>query len=518
MTTHTAATTSTHPPRDRQETVVESSRPATPALPPEGVTLKDVFRLEDIQCIQDAFAEASNVAALITDLQGVPLTRPSHFTAYCQLIRSTKRGLEHCLVSDAAMYRSCREGPVARHCASAGLLDGGTGIYFENQHIANWLVGQVIDPSTDIDGCIAYATDLGIDADVARAALDQVPRMSRERFGAICQALHRFANHLSALAVDNYRQSRLITDLRSAQDSVRERDRNIADIIDFLPDPTVILDQTGTVTFWNRAMEKMTGVAAVDMLGKADFAYGVPFYGTPTPLLVDYARGAIAHPDTRYAVATLDEDAVIAEVEVVALPGGSRHVWAKAVALRDATGSIIGAIETIRDVTDRHRTEMALRESEAMFRRIVETAHEGVWVFDATYKTSFVNRRMAAMLGYTPEEMVGAPLEDFVPGHQMERLRHQQQRRRQGQSDVFELQFATKSGALIWVLISASPLYDASGTFIGALGMFTDITDRKRVEDALANQRQRLEADVEERTRDLQLQALELAEANIRLS
>ena len=95
---------------------------------------------------------------------------------------------------------------------------------------------------------------------------------------------------------------------------------------------------------------------------------------------------------------------------------------------------------------------------------------------------------------------------------------YQKQRRRQGHSDVFERRLKRMAGGFLWVLISASPLYDGSGNYIGALGMFTDITARKAVEEELTYQRQRLEAEVEERTKDLRLQAMELAEANIRMS
>ena len=139
-------------------------------------------------------------------------------------------------------------------------------------------------------------------------------------------------------------------------------------------------------------------MSADAILGKRDFQYGVAFYGEPTALLADYARGAVPRPDARYAVAERGEDTIIAEVDLPILPGGPKRIWAKAVALRDETGHITGAIESIRDVTERHRTATALRESEAMFRRIVETANEGVWVFDVNYRTTFVNQRMVSRL------------------------------------------------------------------------------------------------------------------------
>ncbi|KHK03975.1 PocR ligand-binding domain-containing protein [Desulfovibrio sp. TomC] len=486
---------------------------------PETVRFEDIFCLEEIQRIQDAFAEAAGVASLITDPQGLPLTQPSNFTTLCAtIIRGTEKGRINCTRSDACLGHGSVNGPTIRHCLSGGLLDGGTPIFVGNRHIANWLVGQVVDESADTESMMAYAREIGADETAFREALAAVPRISHARFEKICQALYHFANHLSALAVTNFEQSRRIGELRQAQSQVKQSDRKLAEIIDFLPDPTLVVDSAGKVTFWNKALEKLTGVAAADMLGKGDFAYGEAFYGRPTPLLIDYARGVVPHPDARYTVADHAPGEIIAEVVLSTLPGGIRQVWAKAVALYDEAGKVTGAIEVIRDVTERHRSETALRESEAMFRRIVETAHEGVWVFDGDYATTFVNQRMADMLGYRPEEMSGRRLVDFLPEESLAEAKHQQHRRRQGLSDVFEQQMQRKDGTPLWVLISASPLYDASGQFLGALGMFSDLTARKAVEEELRRHQQRLEAEVEERTRELRLQAMELAEANIRMS
>lgn len=485
----------------------------------EDVRFEDVFSVHDIQRIQDAFAEAANVASCITDHTGRPLTRPSNCTSLCRdVIWATAQGSARCALIHDQLAQASPLGPTIATCLGGGLLSGSTSIFFNKRHIANWLISQVRDESVDVATIMAHGCALGMDAAAFEQALARVPPMSRQRFEKICQALYQFANHVSNLASRNHQQSRRIRDLHQAEASIKARDRSLADIIDFLPDPTLVVDAHGAVIFWNRALEKLTGVAAVDMLGKADFAYGAPFYGSPTPLLVDYARGATPLPDKRYTVAAIGDDAVIAEVTLSALPGGQRHIWAKAVALRDETGRIIGGIETIRDVTDRQRAETALRVSEEKYRRIVETAHEGVLVLDEDFRTTFANRRMADMLGHAAEAMSGRLFQEFVAVDCLEKAREQQARLLQGQRDVFELRLETRDREELWTLVSASPLHDASGSRIGALCMFTDITGRKRIEKELAEHRLRLEAEVEERTRDLRLQAMELAEANIRLS
>ncbi len=245
---------------------------------------EDIFSLPDIQRIQDAFATAAGVAAIITDPKGHPLTRPSNFTTLCAtVIRVTPKGLAQCRLSDASLGQLQLDGPSVRPCQGCGLLDGGTAIRVGGHHVATWLIGQVLDAETDPESLLGYATAIGADPDAFREALAQVPRMSRQRFAAVCQALHLVSSHLSGLAVRNFRQEQLIGALRKAQADLKDRDRNLAAIIDFLPDPTLVLDKSGAVIFWNRALEKLTGVSADAMLGKRTSNTAWPFTANPRP-------------------------------------------------------------------------------------------------------------------------------------------------------------------------------------------------------------------------------------------
>jgi PAS domain S-box-containing protein len=128
-----------------------------------------------------------------------------------------------------------------------------------------------------------------------------------------------------------------------------------------------------------------------------------------------------------------------------------------------------------------------LRESEANYRRIVDTAWEGICVLGPDTVTTFVNTRMTEMFGYSGAEMIGRPLADFlfeadVPDH----LRRMENRR-QGLSEHFERRFRRKDGAALWTLASATPIFDEKHHFMGSIGMLTDITERKQAEMALKN-------------------------------
>ena len=127
-----------------------------------------------------------------------------------------------------------------------------------------------------------------------------------------------------------------------------------------------------------------------------------------------------------------------------------------------------------------------LRESEAKYRRIVDTAVEGIIAMDSDATVTFVNQQMASMLGYTIEEMVGQKFESFLAEDQLTDHYKQMKIRQEGENDVYERCFRKKDGGKLWVIISARSIIDPNGIFAGSFGMLTDITERKQAQDSLS--------------------------------
>jgi PAS domain S-box-containing protein len=208
--------------RKRAQEALESrinalTSPDGPFIPGSSLRFDMLFDLNEIQKIQDAFSEATGVASIITDVDGNPLTKPSNFTRLCmQVIRGTKKGCENCYRSDAALGKLNRLGPLMSPCLSGGLWDGGAGISAGDRHIANWLIGQVVDDSIDLERIRSYASEIGVDQAVFDSALAEVPRMTKARFAKICDALFLIARQLSTLAYDNILQARAIAERRKA--------------------------------------------------------------------------------------------------------------------------------------------------------------------------------------------------------------------------------------------------------------------------------------------------------------
>jgi PAS domain S-box-containing protein len=131
--------------------------------------------------------------------------------------------------------------------------------------------------------------------------------------------------------------------------------------------------------------------------------------------------------------------------------------------------------------------------SEARFRRIVETANEGIWLLSVDGATTFANDKTAEILGYPPEEMAAVTLFDVLDESGKAQAVRNLERRRQGISDQLECAFFRKDGSRVWVLLNASPLLDGDGVFIGSLCMISDISHRKATDEALRQTTARLQ-------------------------
>lgn len=137
-----------------------------------------------------------------------------------------------------------------------------------------------------------------------------------------------------------------------------------------------------------------------------------------------------------------------------------------------------------RETVERKRAERALRDSEERYRRIVETASEGIWVHDAAGVTTYVNQCIAQMLGYATAEMVGKSLFEFIDDEMKREAERLFARRKTGVSERHDFRFKHKDGSDVYTLISTTAIVGDDGTFFGALGMITDISARKRADDA----------------------------------
>jgi len=178
-------------------------------------------------------------------------------------------------------------------------------------------------------------------------------------------------------------------------------------------------------------------------------------------------------------------DRIAQEYRIVTKDGRTRWIDDRTIIERDPAGTVTHYQGIIIDITDRRKAEQRIRDSEEKYRTVVETAEEGIWIIDKDYRTAFTNRKMEEILGYPQEEMLGRPVWDFVLPGEAVSMRQMLLERNAGRTGRYEHRWVRKDGTLIWCLTSGTPLVLSDGAFAGSFGMFTDITRRKEMEDAL---------------------------------
>jgi PAS domain S-box-containing protein len=316
---------------------------------------------------------------------------------------------------------------------------------------------------------------------------------------------------------------------RQTERSLRESEKMLFDIINFLPDATFAIDRAGKVIAWNRAIVEMTGVPAADMLGKDNFEYAIPFYGKRRPILIDL----IFEPEEKirevYAGITREKDVLIAETSLPRPKGVARILAGKASPLYNQAGEIIGAIEAIRDITAEKQAddelraaheqmtasdeelrnqyeelvgaETDLRMREEQLRDITTNIPGVVYQFrvkpGGNFSLTYVSERAQDILGIDntvtdfferfcarvhPEDLPGfmQSIEDVV---------------RTPAGWHYEGRFIRPDGHMIWLLGLSNPT--RHGTDLVFSGVIFDITERKAADEAFREEAEKYRTLVE---------------------
>src|SRR5207302_400403 len=264
--------------------------------------------------------------------------------------------------------------------------------------------------------------------------------------------------------------ARDITQRRRAEEAVRRLAATVAASTDAI----ITADLDGSIIAWNTGAERMYGYRASDTIGRK------------LSVIVPDERAS----ELRAALDRVNKGELIEQLETVRRRKDGRlvEVSISLAPLTDEHGTVIATTGIARDMSTAKQAALELRASEERYRRIVETAFEGVWIIDSKNQTTFVNHRMADMLGYAPEEMLGKPVLAFMDPDAQAAFAANRDRRQQERQAEHEFRFRRKDGSELWVLLEASPDLDEAGNYVGSLAMITDVTERRRVQKALEYQ------------------------------
>ena len=241
-----------------------------------------------------------------------------------------------------------------------------------------------------------------------------------------------------------------ISDRKRGEEALRESEQRLANIIDFLPDATMVIDKEGTVIAWNQAMEELTGVKTEDMAGKGNYEYALPFYGERRPILIDLVHNPQEKLE-KYAEVKREGLSLSAVGHFPTFQGREAYLFGKAGLLRDSHGNYAGAIESIRDITD-------LQKAEAERLRLGKLESLGLMAGGIAHD---FNNILTAIIGNISMAM----LDHKMAGQAQERLMAAEKACLQAQTLARQLLTFAKGGAPVKKITSVATTIDESVMF-----------------------------------------------------
>lgn len=277
---------------------------------------------------------------------------------------------------------------------------------------------------------------------------------------------------------------------KEAEAALAEVHKRLDSIMEVLPDATFVIDHQGRVISWNRSIEEMSGVPKAEMIQKGDYEHALPFYGQRRPVLIDL----ILKPDSDFEAKQYDHiqrngDLLYGETFAPGAFGGrGAHLWSSASLLRDSSGHVVGAIQTMRDVTAHKRVEAALRESEERLRIFIEHAPASLAMFDHDMRYLSWSRRWIKEYNLGRQNLAGLFHYELFP-EIGEELKAVHQRALAGEvvradNDRFD----RWDGSVQWLRWEVRPWHNAKGEVGGIVIFSEDISEKKIAEVALENE------------------------------
>jgi len=256
-----------------------------------------------------------------------------------------------------------------------------------------------------------------------------------------------------------------------------------ANIINALPFATFAIDLKGKVIGWNKTMEVLTGIPPGQIMGKGERAYTCALYGDKRPILIDKVLDPSVDLGSTYDD-ILERNGIWYARGFMRLPNGQESFYlAVANVLRDGEGNVMGAVESIVDITRQFAAEAALRESEKRFRALTEASPDIVMLFDREGRHLYCNLAIKKYTKLAPEDFIGKTHRElnFPPGLVDEVEKAIEEVFHTGKT--IRRQLFLKNGLCFdWLL---TPILSQNGEVSQVITTARDITEIKKIEEAL---------------------------------
>lgn len=470
-------------------------------------TLIDIDRLQELF---EAFHAATGIAASIISLDGHILVSAGWQKICVDFHRKSPAAKRLCIESDMRMnvvlLDDKRE---AIYQCPHGLMDAAVPILINAEHMANLFSGQFLLEAPDAAVIADFkqrAATFGFDEQAYLAALAATPVIPEEQVPHILQYLKRFAEMIGELGLRQIQLKEREQALTEAQKSLRQANRRqeeearwLAQTLEGSPMPTFVIDAACRITHWNHACEVLTGMPAAEIIGTDK--HREAFYPENRPVMADLiVRQASVNEmamlyGKKYKSSHMIDGGYEAEDFFPNLGRHGRWLFFTAAPLKAADGTLLGAVETLQDITARRLAEQEVRASEARYRHLFESANDAILII----KNGIIldcNQEALNLTGYSRKNLIGHSPLDFSPEFQAsgtaseEVLTEKTAIAFQDVAQLFEWRLMQKGGADIDVEVSLNRF--KIGDDPHGLAILRDISERKKMMQVLEAREQEL--------------------------
>ncbi len=288
----------------------------------------------------------------------------------------------------------------------------------------------------------------------------------------------------------------MITELDDRQRRLDEEMAFAESLVTNSAAPIFVLGKDHRVIYWNRALEKLTGIKGDDMKGNS--RQWEPFYGDQRPTLADIvldsAEGVLPKFYENYRPSRFIEGAFQAEGWYRFTATGRHYLFFHASPIRNNAGEVIGAVETLEDLTDTKQIEEMLNDQYRFLQEIIDAITNPVYYKDRLGRYIGCNHAFEAFLGHAKKDILGKTIGDLISGdYAAEHERMNLECMRQAAQQTYESVLVRAGGDIRNVIATKAPYYNKKGKVAGLVGTFTDITERHAMEEQVRRLSQAVE-------------------------
>ena len=474
--------------RLKLETILSPSRDMA------NLELAEIVDVQAIQSLMNDFYKLIHIPMGLNDLKGNVLAGIGWQDICTRFHRVHPEACKHCVESDTKLSTGVVSGEFKLYKCKNNMWDITTPIMVGGQQVGILFSGQFFfeDELLDYELFRTQARKYGFNEEEYIAALEKVPRLSREDVDTGMSFLLKLANMISQLSYSNIKLAQSLAERDALVDALRESEDRFRSVLENSLDAAYRRNlQTGSYDYISPVIEQITGFSAHEM----------------SAMSINEFRNQI-HPDDLPFVAseitqTLDTGIGIFDYRFKHKDGKYRWLADQVKVIKDQNGRPLFIGGVIRDITERKQDEEALKLSNLYNRSLIEASLDPLVTFGRDGKITDVNGATEQVTGYSRNELIGTDFSNYFTEPEKASAGYQQVFT-DGKVWDYPLEIQHKDGHIIPVLYNASVYRDENGEVVGVFAAARDITERKKAEEALKKVHDNLENLVEERTKQLE--------------